>query len=113
MSTIYQNKALCVVVSVWNKCPMAQNSMAEMVMEASNVEGAASGIGGVVRGSIEVASAISGAGAGGTDSVGSSSCYACSACGGNGGAGLGRAPRGAEYPANYVHLSRVNHSRQW
>ena len=104
---------LCVVVSVLNKCTMAQNSVAEMVMEAFNVEGVAGGIGGVVGGSVEVASGIGGAVAGGTDYVGSSSYCVCSACGGIGGAGLGRALRGAEYPANCVHLSRVNRSRQW
>ncbi|WKA10570.1 hypothetical protein VitviT2T_028135 [Vitis vinifera] len=104
---------LCVVVSVLNKCTMVQNSVAEMVMEAFNVEGVAGGIGGVVGGSVEVASSIGGAVAGGTDYVGSSSYCVCSACGGTGGAGLGRALRGAEYPANCVHLSRVNHSRQW
>ena len=50
MAAIYWNKALCVVVSVWNVCTMAQNSVVEMVMEASNVEGAASGSTGVVGG---------------------------------------------------------------
>ena len=96
MSAICRNKALCVVVSVWNKCTMAQNSVAKIVMEAFDVEGATGGTGGVAGGSVEVASGIGGAGAGGTDSVGRSSCYACLACGGAGGASLGRAPRGFE-----------------
>ena len=43
MSAIYRNKALWVVVSVWNKCTMARNSVAEMVMEVSDVEGATGG----------------------------------------------------------------------
>ena len=60
--------------------------------------------------SLEVALGIGGAGVGGTDSVGSLSYCVCSAYGGTKGAGLGRAPRGAEYPANCVHLSRVNRS---
>ena len=92
---------------------MTQNFVAEMMMEASNVEDAIGGTGGVVGGTVEVASGIGGVGASGIDSVGSSSCYACSACGGTGGAGLSEAPRGAEYLANCVHLSRVNCFRQW
>ena len=84
-----------------------------MVMEASDVDGATGGIAGVVGGAVEVSSSIGGAGAGGTDSVGSSSCCAYLAYGGTGGAGLGGAPRGAEYSNNCVHLSRMNHSRQW
>ena len=75
---------------------MARNSVAQMVMEASYVEDATSGTTGVVGGAIEVASGIGGAEAGGTDSMGSSSCCACSACGGTGDAGLGGATRGAE-----------------
>ena len=62
-----------------------------MVMEASNVEGAAGGTeeDGVVGGAVEVASGIgSAAGAGGTDSVGNSSYCGYSACGGIGGADL-------------------------
>ena len=108
MSVICRNNVVCVVVSVWNVCTMARNSVAEMVMEASDVEGAAGGTGGVVG--VEVASGIGGVGVGGTDSVGSASCYAYSTCGGTGGVGLGGAPRGAEYPTNCVHLSRVNRS---
>ena len=96
MSAIFQNKAVCVVVSVWNVCTMARNSMAEMVMEASDVEGASDETTGVVGGAIKVASSIGAAGAGGTDSVGSSSCCAFSACGGIGGTSLGGALRGAE-----------------
>ena len=69
MSTICRNKAVCVVVSVWNVCTMAQNSTAKMVIEASDVEGAAGGTGGVVGGTVEVASGISGVGAGGTNSM--------------------------------------------
>ena len=92
---------------------MARNSVAKMVMEASDVEGAAGGMEGVAGGSVAVTSGIGGAGASGTDSVRSSSCYACSACGGTGGAGLGGAPRDAEYPANCVIFSRVKCSRQW
>ena len=38
MSTICKNKTLCVVVSVWNKCTMAQNSMVDIVMKGSDVE---------------------------------------------------------------------------
>ena len=95
MSAIYQNKTLCVLVSVWNKCTMAQNSMADMVMEASDVGGATGGTRGVVRGTVEVASGIGGAaGEGGTNSVGSSSC--CSACGATGDASLGGGATGAE-----------------
>ena len=50
MAAICKNKALCVVVSVWNVCTMARNSVVEMVMEASDVEGAAGGSAGVVGG---------------------------------------------------------------
>ena len=50
-----------------------RNSMADMVMEASNVRGATSGIGGVSGGTVDVASGIGGVGVGGTDSVGCSS----------------------------------------
>ena len=82
MFSIYRNKALCVIVSVWKKCTMARNSMEDMVMEASDVGGTTGGIGGVTGGTVEVASSISGVGVGGTDSVGSSFCCACSACGG-------------------------------
>ena len=89
MSAIYRNRALCVVVSVWNKCTMARNSMADMVNEASDVEGAAGGMERVVGRAVEVASGIGGAGPDGTDSVGSSSCCGCSACGGIGGAATG------------------------
>ena len=96
MSAICQNKALCIVVSVWNKCTMTRNYVAEMVMEASDVEGATGGTTRVIGGAVEVASGIDGVGASGTDSMRSSSCCACSACGGTGGAGLGGAPRGAE-----------------
>ena len=96
MLAIYRNKALCVVVNVWNKCTMARNSVVEIVMEASNVKGATDGIAGVVGGKVEVTSGIGGVGACGIDSVGSSSCCACSAYGGIGGAGLGGAPRGTE-----------------
>ena len=52
MSAIYRNKALCVVVSVWNKCTMAQNSVAEMVVEALDVDGASGGTTGVVGGAV-------------------------------------------------------------
>ena len=82
---------------------MARNSMADMVMEASDIEGAAGGIGRVARGSVKVASGIGGvvgtsdaAGAGGTDSIGCSSCCGCSACGGTRSAGLGGAATGVE-----------------
>ena len=77
MSAISRNKGLCVVVSVWNKCTMARKSMAEMVMEAFDVEGATYGTTGMVGGVVEVALGIGGTGAGGTDSMGSSSCCAC------------------------------------
>ena len=43
MVAICQNKALCVMVSVWNICTMTRNSVAEMVMKASDVKGAAGG----------------------------------------------------------------------
>ena len=43
-----------------------------------------------------MASGIGAVEAGGTDSVGSSSCCVCSTYGGTRGAGLGGAPRGAE-----------------
>ena len=49
MAAIFQNKALCVVVSIWNVCTMPRNSMAEMVMKASDVEGASGGTVGVVE----------------------------------------------------------------
>ena len=52
MAAIFRNKAVCVVVSVWNVCTMARNSVAEMVMKASDVEGAADGIAGVVGGAV-------------------------------------------------------------
>ena len=87
--------------------------MAEMVIEASDVEGASGGTTRVVGGVVEVASGIGGAGAGGIDSMESSSYCACLAYGGTGGVGLGGAPRGAKYLANCVHLSRVNRFRQW
>nr|CAN76827.1 hypothetical protein VITISV_024519 [Vitis vinifera] len=61
---------------------MAQNSVVEMVIEASDVEGASGGTTRVVGGVVEVASGIGGAGVGGTDFVGSMSRYACLACGG-------------------------------
>ena len=82
---------------------MARNSMADMVIEASDVGGAAGGTRGVVGGTIEVASSIDGAAGandaatkGGTDCVGCSSCYGCSVCGGIGDTGLGGAATGAE-----------------
>ena len=53
---------------------MARNSVEKMVMEASDVEGAAGGMEGVAGGSVEVTSGIGGAGVSGTDSVRSSSC---------------------------------------
>ena len=103
MSTIYQNRALCVVVSVLNKCTMTRNSMTDMVIEASDVGGAAGGTRGVVGGSIEVASGIDGAAGaddaartGGTDYVGCLSYYGCSVYGGTGDTGLGGAAIGAE-----------------
>ena len=96
MSAIFQNKTLCVVVSVWNKCTMARNFVVEMMMEVSGVEGAVGGIEGVAGGSVEVASGIGGAGVGGIDSVRSLSYCACSAYGGTGGAGLGEVPKGAK-----------------
>ena len=64
----------------------------------------------MVGGAAEVALGIGGTGAGGIDFVGSSSYYVCSACGDTGDVGLGGAPRGAEYPTNCVHLSRMNRS---
>ena len=97
MSAICRNRALCVVASVLNKCIMARNSMANMVIEVSDVEGVASGTGGVVRESIEIASSIDGVvGASGIDSAGCSSCCGCSICGGTGNAGLGGVAIGAE-----------------
>ena len=72
MFVIYRNRALCVMVNVLNKCIMARNSVANMVIRASDVGGAVGGIGDVAGGSIEVASSIDGAvGASGTDSEGS------------------------------------------
>ena len=56
---------------------MARNSVVEMVIEASNVEGASGGTTRVVGGVVEVASGIGGVGAGGIDSMGSLSCCAC------------------------------------
>ena len=77
MSTICQNRALCIVVSVLNKFIMAWNFVADMVIGASNVGGATGGTEGVVGGSIEVAWGIDGAvGADGIDFVGRSSCCA-------------------------------------
>ena len=52
MAAIYQNKAVRVVVSVWNVYTMARKYMAEMVMEASDVEGASGGTVGMVGGAI-------------------------------------------------------------
>ena len=92
MSAICQNIALCVVVSVLNKCTMARNSMADMVIEAFDVGGIAGGIGG----SVEVALGIGGVEAGGIELAGSSSCCACSAWAGTGDAGLGGAATGVE-----------------
>ena len=90
MSAIYQTRALCVVVSVLNKCTMARNSMADMVIKASDVGGIAGG------GSVEVALGIGGVEAGGTELAGSSSCCACSAWAGTGDAGLSGAATGVE-----------------
>ena len=75
---------------------MTRKHMAEMVMEASDVDGATGGTTGVVGGAREVSSGIGVAGAGNTNFVGSSSCYACSTYGGTGGAGLSGAPKGVE-----------------
>ena len=61
---------------------MARNSVADMVMEASDVGGATGGIRGVIGGTVEVASSIGGAGVSGIDSIGSSSYCAYSTCGG-------------------------------
>ena len=59
---------------------MARNSIAEMVIEGSNVAGAIGGTIVVVWGAIEVASGmgtvVRDAGIGGIVSMGSSSCYA-------------------------------------
>ena len=82
MSAICLNNVVCVVVSVWNICTMAQKFVAKMVMKAFDVEDATGGTGGVVGGIVEVALGIGGAGVGGTDFVGSMSRYACLACGG-------------------------------
>ena len=74
---------------------MARNSVADMVMEASDIEGAAGGTGGVTRESVEVTLGIGGAvGPSGIDSTGSSS-Y-CSVCGGTRDAGLAGVATGAE-----------------
>ena len=97
MFAIFRNRALCVAVSVLNKCIMARNSMANMVIGASNVGGAAGGIGDVGGGLIEVVTSIDdAAGVGGTDFEGSSSCCAYSACAGIGDAGLGGATSSVE-----------------
>ena len=97
MSTICRNRALCVVVSVLNKCIMARNFVADMVIKASDVEGAASGTEGVAGGLVEIASGIDDAvGAGGIDSTGCSSYCGCSTCGGTGDVGLGGAATGVE-----------------
>ena len=55
MSFICQNRALCVAVSVLNNCIMARNSVAVMVIRASNVGGAIGGIGDVAGGLVDVA----------------------------------------------------------
>ena len=55
MFAICRNRALCVVVNVWNKCTMARNSMADMMMEASDVGGTVGGTGGVAGGLVVVA----------------------------------------------------------
>ena len=52
MSAICQNKVVCVVVSVWNVCTIARNSVAEMAMEASDVERAFGGMIEVVGGAV-------------------------------------------------------------
>ena len=105
MSAICRNRALCLVVSVFNKCTMARNSMADMVIEASDVGGAAGGTGDVARGSVEVALGIdSAAGACGTYSTGNSS-Y-CSTCGDTRDASLGSVATGVEWPTNCVRSRR-------
>ena len=43
MSARCRDRALCVAVSVWNKCTMARNSVVEMVMEVTDVDGAIGG----------------------------------------------------------------------
>lgn len=55
MSLICRNRALCVAVSVLNNYIMARNSVAVMVIGASDVGGAVGGIGDVAGGSVEVA----------------------------------------------------------
>ena len=52
MTAIYWNKAVCVVVSVWNVYTMTRKYMAEMVMEALDVEGASDGTIRVVGGAV-------------------------------------------------------------
>ena len=97
MSARCRDRALCVAVSVLNKCTMARNSVANMVIEASDIGGAAGGTRGVAGGSAEVASGIDGAArTSGIDSVGSSSYCSCSACTSTRDAGLGGAASGAE-----------------
>ena len=84
---------------------MARNSMADMVIEASDVGGAAGGTGDVARGSVEVALGIdSAAGACGTYSTGNSS-Y-CSTCGDTRDASLGSVATGVEWPTNCVRSRR-------
>ena len=103
MSTICKNKTLCVVVSVWNKCTMAQNSVAKMVNEASDVRGAAGGTEGVAGGSVEMPSGIGCtvgtsdvAGTSGTDFVRSLSYCSYSTCAGTIDVGLGGTAIGVE-----------------
>ena len=97
MSARCRDRALCVAVSVLKKCTMARNYVANMVIEASDIRGAAGGTRGVAGGSAEVASGIDGAArTSGIDSVGSSSYCSCSACTSTRDAGLGGAASGAE-----------------
>ena len=97
MSVICRNRALCVAVSVLNKCTMTRNSMADMVIEASDVGGAAGGTGDIVGGSVEVVLGIDDVvGASGIESAGSSSCCVCLADAGTRDDGLGGAASGAE-----------------
>ena len=76
---------------------MARNSMADMVIEASDVGGAAGGTRDVVEGLVEVVLGIDGAvGASGIESTGSSSCCVCLAYAGTRDDGLSGAASGAE-----------------
>lgn len=69
-------------------------------------------VGGAIAVALSMGIIVGAVGVGGIDFMDSSSCCACSAYG-IGSVAICGALIGTEYPANWVHLSRVNGSRQW